>query len=135
MDNVVLQLSYPDGAIGVITYLANGDRRLGKERVEVHGAGRSAVLDDFRRLELIEGGRQRIQRSWLRQDKGHAAELAAFIRAVRGQEPTPIPFDEILAATKATFRVVESLRKGPRALPEPAAEESAPTASRQQAAR
>ncbi len=111
-DNVVLQLCYPNGIIGLITYLANGDRRLGKERVEVHGAGRSAVLDDFRRLELVESGRRRVQRSWLRQDKGHSGELAAFIRALRGEQPAPIPFLEILGATQVIFRAVELLRNG-----------------------
>jgi predicted dehydrogenase/threonine dehydrogenase-like Zn-dependent dehydrogenase len=111
-DNVVLQLRYPDGVIGLITYLANGDRQLGKERVEVHGAGRSAVLDDFRRLELVESGQRRVRRSWLRQDKGHRGELAAFIRAVRGEQPAPIPFVEILTATQITFQAVEWLRRG-----------------------
>ena len=114
-DNVVIQLRYPNGVIGSITYLANGDRRLGKERVEIHGAGRSAVLDDFRRLELVESGRRRLLRSWFRQDKGHRAELAAFICAVHGEQHAPIHFPEILTATQVTLRAVEWLRTGKNA--------------------
>jgi predicted dehydrogenase/threonine dehydrogenase-like Zn-dependent dehydrogenase len=116
MDNVVLHLGYPDGSVGLITYLANGDRQLGKERVEAHGAGRSAVLDDFRRLELVERGRRRVRRSWLRQDKGHRSELAAFVQAARGEQAPPIPFADILAATRITFRAAELLRKGENTL-------------------
>jgi predicted dehydrogenase len=111
-DNIVLQLRYPNGVIALITYVANGDRRLGKERVEIHGAGRSAVLEDFRTLELVEMGRRHLTRSWLRQDKGHRDELAAFIRAVRRKQPAPISFAEILAATQITLRAVDCLRQG-----------------------
>jgi len=109
-DNVVLQLRYPGGHIGVVTYVANGDRQFGKERVEVHGAGRSAVLDDFRRVELVEGGRRTVRRSWLRQDKGHREELGAFVKAARGEQNVPIPFGEILAATRVTLQAVEQLK-------------------------
>jgi predicted dehydrogenase len=109
-DNVVLQLRYPGGHIGVITYVANGDRQFGKERVEVHGAGRSAVLDDFRRVELVEGGRRTVRRSWLRQDKGHREELVAFIKAARGEQNAPILFGEILGATRVTLQAVEQLK-------------------------
>jgi predicted dehydrogenase/threonine dehydrogenase-like Zn-dependent dehydrogenase len=109
-DNLVLQLRYAGGHIGVVTYVANGDRQLGKERIEVHAAGRSAVLDDFRRLELVERGRRRVRRSWLRQDKGHRGELRAFINSVRGEQNAPIPFGEILAATRITFQAVQRLR-------------------------
>jgi len=111
-DNVVITLRYSNGSLAVITYLANGDRTLGKERVEVHGGGCSAVLDDFRRLELVKGGRHSVKRSWLRQDKGHRGECEAFIRAVQKGGPPPIPFKEIVASTRATFAAVESLRQG-----------------------
>jgi predicted dehydrogenase/threonine dehydrogenase-like Zn-dependent dehydrogenase len=122
-DNVVLQLRYPKGHIGIITYVANGDRQLGKERVEIHGAGRSAVLDDFRRLELVEGGRRTVRRSWLRQDKGHRGEIAAFIRSVRGEQSAPIPFGEILAATRITFQTVERLKDPTAAIQDPRLEQ------------
>jgi predicted dehydrogenase/threonine dehydrogenase-like Zn-dependent dehydrogenase len=113
-DNVVITLAYPNGSLGVITYLASGDKALGKERMEVHGGGRSAVLDDFRRLELVKEGRRRVKSSWLRQDKGHRGECEAFVRAVQNGGPSPISFKEIVATTRATFAAVESLRLGAR---------------------
>ncbi len=77
-DNVLISLEFADGSVGTIAYLACGDRSMPKERVEAFGGGRAAVLDDFRRLETYHAGRRRVQRSWLRQDKGHQAEWEAF---------------------------------------------------------
>ena len=45
-DNVVLTFTFPDGSIGTVSYLANGDKAFSKERLEVFGGGAVAVLDD-----------------------------------------------------------------------------------------
>lgn len=111
-DNAILQLKFGNGSTGVITYAAAGDRLLGKERLEVFAQGKSAVLDDFRSLELIENGQRRVRKSWWRADKGHAAEWKAFERAVLSGGPEPIPIEEIVTTTLATFRLMDSLRGG-----------------------
>lgn len=109
-DNAVLTLSFPDGSLGTVTYLANGDRRFPKERVEVFNSGRVAVLDDFRSLEVVTNGRRTIFRSRFRQDKGHRAEWEAFSTAIiKGSSP-PIPYDHLIAGTQATFSAIQSLR-------------------------
>lgn len=111
-DNVVITLRYPDGSLGLVTYLANGDKSLPKERVEVFCGGKVGVLDDFRRLELIRDGKREVKRSWLRQDKGHRAEWEAFAEAIlNGGEP-PIPYRDLFAVTEAAIAAVESLRSG-----------------------
>jgi hypothetical protein len=74
----VITLTYPDGSLGTLTYLANGDKSFPKERVEVFSGGRVAVLDDFRALETVKDGRRKTVRSRLAQDKGHAASLAGI---------------------------------------------------------
>ncbi|TET81088.1 MAG: alcohol dehydrogenase, partial [Anaerolineales bacterium] len=111
-DNVILTLMYPDGSLGTVAYLAGGDRGLPKERIEVFGGGRAAVMDDFRRLETFSGGRRNLRRAWLRQDKGHRAVWEAFAAAVAAGGPPPIPYDHLLAVTMASFAAVESLRSG-----------------------
>jgi predicted dehydrogenase/threonine dehydrogenase-like Zn-dependent dehydrogenase len=111
-ENVVVTLRFADGSIGTIAYLANGDRAYSKECVEVFGGGAIAVLEDFRRLELVRHGRTQTFRSRFRQDKGHRTELQAFASAVRGQGELPIPFAEIVSTTLATLRVVESIFEG-----------------------
>jgi predicted dehydrogenase/threonine dehydrogenase-like Zn-dependent dehydrogenase len=111
-DNLVLILNYPDGSVGTITYAANGDKALGKERIEVFGGGSTAVLEDFRHLTLMRNGKKHNHRLRLRQDKGHKGEWQALAQAVQGGQPTPIPFAQILATTLTSFKAIESLRSG-----------------------
>jgi predicted dehydrogenase len=111
-DNVTATLSFPNGTIGNITYVANGDRAASKERIEVFGGGAVAILEDFRRLELVRQGKRTTVRSRWRQDKGHRAEMRAFIDAVRGKTPPPIPFEQIAASTLATMRLLNSCQVG-----------------------
>jgi predicted dehydrogenase/NADPH:quinone reductase-like Zn-dependent oxidoreductase len=113
-DNLTVRLQYPDGSLAEIAYLANGSRALGKERIEVHGGGRSAVLDDFRTLQLMGRGTTRA-RSWLQADKGHDAECRAFVEALRGAGPSPIAFVEAAATMRAAFTArADLLRAAPR---------------------
>jgi predicted dehydrogenase/threonine dehydrogenase-like Zn-dependent dehydrogenase len=107
-DNVVIGLEYPNGSRGTITYLANGDRSFSKERLEVFGGGTVAVLDDFRRLELVRHGRKQVFRARLRRDKGHRGEWQAFAQAIRSGTEQPISFEDIVATTLSTLRIVDS---------------------------
>jgi predicted dehydrogenase len=111
-DNVVMTFSFPDGSLGTIEYLANGDRAFPKERVEVFAGGRVGVLDDFRTLELVRDGRKSVYRSRFQQDKGHKAEWEAFKSAILSGGAPPIPYEHIFGVTQATFAAVEALRSG-----------------------
>jgi len=111
-ENVIIAIEFANGSQGTISYLANGDRFFSKDRVEVFGGESVAVLDDFRRLELVRGGRRQVIRSRWRQDKGHRGEWEAFAKALRGGGPAPIAFDEIVATTLTTLRAVESRSSG-----------------------
>ena len=110
-DNVAVTLTFANGSVGVITYAANGDKAFPKERVEVFGGGATAVLDNFRRLEMVKDGRRNVSKSRLRQDKGFSSEWAAFLQAVRDPNaPAPLTFQEIRATSLATFDIMDSLR-------------------------
>lgn len=111
-DNVVITLDFPDGSLGTITYVANGDRACPKERLEVFGGGAVAVLEDFRRLELMRSGRRQTHTARWQQDKGHRGEWEAFVRAVQTGGPAPITLPEIVATSVATFRILDALREG-----------------------
>ena len=108
-DNVSMVFTFPDGSIGVVDYLANGDKSLPKERVEAFCAGRVAVLDDFRVLEMIQDGRRK--KNKIAQDKGWKEEWRAFARAIREGGDPPIPYEQLVGVTSATFAAQESLRK------------------------
>jgi len=109
-DNLVATIELADGSVGTVTYVANGDPALPKERFELFGGGAAAVLDNFRTLELIRGGRRRVERSRLRQDKGHADQLRVFVDAAQSGGPPPIPWPEIAAVSRANFALAGSLQ-------------------------
>jgi predicted dehydrogenase len=111
-DNLVVMMRFESGSVATITYIANGDKSFGKERVEVFGGGGVAVLDDFRRLELSREGRRNVYQTRLRHDKGHVAEWLAFAAAQRSSGPPPVSFEEVQVSTVATLAAVESLRRG-----------------------
>jgi predicted dehydrogenase/threonine dehydrogenase-like Zn-dependent dehydrogenase len=110
-DDVTLTFTFADGSVGALTYVASGDGRLGKERVEAFGRGRAAVLDDFRVLELYADGSRKVRRSPFRQDKGHAAEWETLLRVLRGAEDAP-PLRRYVTVSLATFAAVASLEEG-----------------------
>lgn len=110
-DNVVLTLTFPNGSLGTVSYLANGDKSVSKERVEVFCGGRIAELDDFRSLTLISNGQRKDHRSRLSQDKGHQAIWEAFLRSIRENQGPIIPYDQIWGVTRASFAAMKSIRE------------------------
>jgi len=107
-DNVSMTFTFPDGSIGVVDYLANGDKSFPKERVEVFCGGRIAVLDDFVSLQMVEDGRKKESKST--QNKGHVNEWKAFVKSIREEGEPPIPYELLIGVTKSTFAAVESVK-------------------------
>ena len=110
-DESVVVLRLENGSVATLTYSAGGDRGLPKERIEVLGGGRMAVIDDFDRVTLSSDGRARTSRTGTR-EKGHAEAVDAFLDAVRAGGPPPIPYESLLNVSWATLAMVESLRTG-----------------------
>jgi predicted dehydrogenase/threonine dehydrogenase-like Zn-dependent dehydrogenase len=108
-DDVTATIRFANGATGALLYSGSGDARMPKERLEVFGGGLAAALDDFRKLEIYHDGRRRAIKG--RQDKGHRAEIATFLRALRGDTEPP-PVQSYLDSTRATLALAESLRTG-----------------------
>jgi predicted dehydrogenase len=109
-DNVSMTFTFPDGSIGVVDYLANGDKSFPKERVEVFCGGSIAILDDFVSLTTVRDGKRKEERK--SQDKGWKAEMEAFAKAIRAGGAAPIPYEQLIGVTQATFAAVESIRSG-----------------------
>lgn len=109
-DKAAIILGFADGSFGTIHYLANGASSFPKERVEVFAAGRVLQLDNFRRLKGF-GWPGFSKMNLMRQDKGQAACVAAFLDAVEGGKATPIPIQEIFEVARVTIEVAEQLRR------------------------
>ncbi|MBM4345361.1 MAG: bi-domain-containing oxidoreductase [Deltaproteobacteria bacterium] len=107
-DTVSLVLEHEDGHLGTIVYAARGNPLVPKERIEIHGGLKSAVLDDFTALHLYDGSKKRTQRA-LMQNKGHRDQMAAFVQAVRKGGPAPIDFETLAHVTALTFDAAEQI--------------------------
>lgn len=108
---------FASGAVGVVSYLTGGNARFPKETLDVTGGGRSARLDNFRSAGVWSGRGHSETKARGGQDKGQGTEMAAFVDAVRTGGAMPISVDSLLAVTRATIAVGESIQSG---RPEPA---------------
>jgi hypothetical protein len=104
-------VSCADGSVGTVLYVASGDAAMPKERIEVLGRGRSAVLDNFQSLTTWSGSRKKVTRA-LALDKGHAHEIDRWIACLRDGLAPPIALDAIASASWATLATIESLASG-----------------------
>lgn len=112
-DNVAITLRFNNGSIAQISYLACGDKRLNKERIEIFGGGQSFIIDDFRVGEHYAGGSCRRLKM---PGKGHQEEVETFLDAIREGLPSPIPLDSLALTTATTLAMLDSMRTG---LPQP----------------
>ena len=102
LEDVAIQLAFADGSVAQIVYVSGGAGSLGKERVEVHGGGLSAVIDDWREGTLHRGPKKaRLGPA----GKGHGEEIEGLLSAIRAGGPSPIAPETLLAVARATFRV------------------------------
>lgn len=110
-DQCFITLRHANGSISSVGYLAGGDKAFPKERVEIFGGGRVAVIEDFREVQLCSRGRITTNKN-RSQDKGHAAEIRAFADALLTGRAAPISWEEIRSVSLAALLAVLSIREG-----------------------
>ena len=106
-DKMSMTLSFADGSFGTVHYLANGHRSISKERLEVFCAGRVIQLDNFRRMTAVGWKKFRNMNLW-QQDKGHVAEVKAFLEAIEKGGTSPISIEELAEVTQVSFDVMRA---------------------------
>jgi predicted dehydrogenase/threonine dehydrogenase-like Zn-dependent dehydrogenase len=109
-DNATVMLRYENGSTGVINYCCQGHKAHAKERIEVHAAGQTLILDNFRTLTGY--GFQKFSGMKTSQDKGHKEQFNRLLSHIRTSGGPVIPFNEIVNTSRATFASMESLKKG-----------------------
>jgi predicted dehydrogenase len=109
-DNFSLTLSYADGSVANLVYTAQGHREMPKESMRVFFDEKIIVLDDY--LSLRGHGISAANLTLKAQDKGHAAELAAFHAAAASGERFPIPWDELVETWRVTWQADQLCRLG-----------------------
>ena len=109
IESFIAALRFRNGSAASISYLANGNKDVSKEVIEVFCDGTVSVIDDFKKLEF--SGKKSFH-SKSSQDKGHTNELKAFTGAISNGLPSPIPFEQLYHSSLVTFKIIESIQTG-----------------------
>lgn len=108
-DNISIIVKFTNGSIGNLLYLANGDKSLPKEQIEIFSGGKTAIINDFKDGFLFKNGKTIKLKS---EGKGHKEEINYFLSALTKGIPSPISFSSIYLTTITTFKILDSLYTG-----------------------
>jgi predicted dehydrogenase/threonine dehydrogenase-like Zn-dependent dehydrogenase len=111
-DDTAVTITYDDGSVCQLIYTSLGPGSYSKERIEAFAGGAVGVLEDFRLLSLHLDGKKIKPKKALAANKGHAAEMKAFIGAVREGKPSPISVESLFDTTLVSFATLISLQIG-----------------------
>jgi predicted dehydrogenase/threonine dehydrogenase-like Zn-dependent dehydrogenase len=108
-DNISITIKFRNGSIGNLIYLANGDKGLPKENIEIFGAEKTAIINDFKSGQLYKNNKCISIKA---DGKGHKEEVSQFIRMLEAGQTSPISFRSICLTTLTTFKIHDSLHTG-----------------------
>jgi len=110
-ENVSITISFEDGSIGTVIYTTHGDSSLSKEHAEFFADGMAGVITDFKKLELVKGGKRTRINKRLVTEKGHKNELDSFFERVK-QGSSKYNFEDNVLTTVSTLKAIESIMAG-----------------------
>jgi predicted dehydrogenase/threonine dehydrogenase-like Zn-dependent dehydrogenase len=108
-DTVNIHLTFANGSTGIIAYYANGPKTLPKEYIEVFHSGTAGIVNDFKELKIF--GKKIFKKKLFNQDKGQLQMVERFFNSIITANIL-IPFNEIVAVTRTSFAILESLKTG-----------------------
>jgi predicted dehydrogenase len=108
-DSVCAQVEFANGSCGQLNYSAQGDSAYPKEAVTIFASGMVIELFNFLEMQIYRG-RKKTKKSF--SSKGHAEQMAAWLRFLRGQSEHPFPHEKSRASMLLTFAVLESIQQG-----------------------
>lgn len=108
-DNIVIIVKFSDGSVGNLTYVANADKSLAKEHLEIFGGGKAGLIQDFRSGVIYKNnGEEKLKLS----GKGQKQGVQEFIRSLNEGTQSPISFESLYLTTLTTFKIQDSLITG-----------------------
>jgi len=108
-NNLVASFKFADGSIGNFTYCTVGSRSSQGERVEAFMPGGGIVAEDFKKLFVRTGSKQRVQ-SRLWPAKGYLEQMRSFISRIREGESPEVTVIDGARATIGALMMLESAR-------------------------
>jgi len=110
-EDVSVTLRFADGSLANIVYTTLGDTSFSKELIECYKGGGVCRIDNFRELVIVSSGKQIAKKKSVAQDKGHNAQVKAFVDGVIGGVP-PVDEQSLIDSSMATLLVLKALRLG-----------------------
>lgn len=110
-DNLSIVITFDGGSVGTLCYNTVGSSAFPKEHLEVFGGGSVGIIDDFRLLELMKGGKP-VRVKSANQDKGQKREVLETVDAFRTKGVAPIPFADLVAGMRVIFAARQSVMLG-----------------------
>lgn len=107
-DSVTAQVEFADGSSAQLDYSAQGDAAFPKESFTVFASGLVAEVFNFLELRIYRG---RKRRTLSFSSKGHAEQMAAWLRFLQGEAGHPFPYEDSRNSMVLTFAVIESIRQ------------------------
>jgi polar amino acid transport system substrate-binding protein len=108
-DNIAVVVKFANGSVGNLTYVANGDKAMPKEYLEIFGGNVSFTINDFKSGLLYRNSKEV---KIANQGKGHKQEVDAFLDAVKTGKQAPIDFHSLYMTTLVTLKILDSLSTG-----------------------
>lgn len=106
-DTVNISIKFSNGSIGVVSYLANGNRNVPKEYIEINSSGTTAIINDFKDLSIYGKGKP-FKKKLMHQNKGQKKMIESFVDSIENFGTAPISMEQTFYTTLATFRAMES---------------------------
>ncbi|MBK9962332.1 MAG: bi-domain-containing oxidoreductase [Saprospiraceae bacterium] len=107
-DHASILVHLKNGSSAVINYFTNGSKDYPKERIEVHQLNRTAIIDNFKRIDYY-GYKKRSKSA--NQDKGHHTQFKTWLNFITQGGHSPIPFESLWNTTYATLMAIESFKE------------------------
>lgn len=107
-ENVSITISFEDGSVGTVIYTTHGESSVSKEHAEFFADGMVGTITDFKKLELVKGGKKTKIDKKLITEKGHKNELDAFFECIKQDKILEI--ESNVLTTLTTFKAVESIQ-------------------------
>lgn len=109
-EDLTVALRFADGSLASIIYTALGDTSFSKELVEVYKGAGVCQIENFRAFTTVVDGKSSTKKT-MAQDKGHSAQIKAWIDGVVSGTP-PVDEQSLIDSSLATILVLDSLRLG-----------------------
>jgi predicted dehydrogenase/threonine dehydrogenase-like Zn-dependent dehydrogenase len=110
-DSITALIRYRDGSVANIHYLAQTTSELPKERFEASAGGITATCENFKQTRIM-GSKNSEGVKNINQDKGQAEALREVLSAVRSGGEGPFTLEQLIATSRVTFAILESIRSG-----------------------